>query len=196
MRHLILSLILLSVVATDAMATEIVQVQFPQLPGFYSIASTCACNRSAPFRLSRKPLTVNHVWLHLAGTVNVGQYMCDSGIGPPTGPYPYPMEFVATIQDTVGGHPWMADDVSPGESGEFELAIPFKEIYGWPVTWDFLRGGHANIEFTAFPGMLLVDCPPLVWPDATITSAEVIVEGEFEIAVEQTTWGSIKALYR
>jgi hypothetical protein len=106
------------------------------------------------------------------------------------------MEFVATIWDTVGGYWWVADELSPAESGQFELTIPFEEIYGWPVTWDFLRGGHANIEFSAYPGMLLVDCPPLVWPDATITSATVIVEGEFEIAVEQTTWGSIKALYR
>lgn len=88
MRYFRLGFILLTFIATDARSTEIVEVQLPQLVGFYSKDITCACNRSAPFRLERKPLAVNHAWLHLAGTVNVGQYMCDSGIGPPTGPYP------------------------------------------------------------------------------------------------------------
>ena len=199
MRYFRLGFILLILFATDARSTEIVEVQLPQLIGWYGFdGSTCMCNRTVSFHLDRMPTVVSHVWLHLSGTVNVGQYTCDPdpGYGPPPTIYPYQMEFVAAMKDTVGGHWWMADDRSPAESGQFELTILFEELYGWPVTWDFLRGGHANIEFSGGPGMLLVDCPVLVWPDATITSASVRVEGEFPVAVEGSTWGGIKALYR
>ena len=114
----------------------------------------------------------------------------------PEGPYPYGMEFLAIMEDTVTGNPWGADRVSPLQSGEFEYTVPFSMISGLPTTWDFLKAGHGNIDFLGMPAMLLVDCWPTVWPSATIAQAVLIIEGEFQVSVDHASWGSIKALFR
>lgn len=196
MRHILLIVGVLAFNAVDAMPAEIVEVQVPQLIGSYCMDSSCVNNHHVHFGLSRHPLAVYHVWLHLSGTVTVGEYMCDFYGGMPEGPYPYRMDFLASMRDTVGGYWWMAEQWSSEQSGHFEITIPFRELYGWPVTWDFLRAGYGSFGFSAGPQGTLVDCWHLVWPNATIDEAALIIEGEFEVAVESSTWGSIKSLYR
>jgi hypothetical protein len=194
MKYLLIVLAL-ALTTTGAMATELVEIQLPQLQGSYCF-STCTSTRSVEFNLDRLPLAIQGVRIHISGTVNVGQYTCDFGDGIPIGPLPYSMEFVASMKDTAGGYWWMADDLSPEESGSFDMVIPFRELYGWPVTWDFLQGGHGSFSFIGMGHMLLVDCSIPVWPEATIEHASLIIEGEFEVGVEQSTWGSIKSLFR
>jgi hypothetical protein len=183
-------------IGANAHSTEIVEIQLPQLLGSYCMTSACTSHHDIHFQLPRVPLAIYDVRIRISGTVNVGQYECDFCGGCPTGPYPYSMEFFASMRDTVGGYSWVADGGSPEESGEFELTIPFKELYGWPVTWDFLNAGYGNFGFSGMPHGLLVDCQVPIWPEAVIEQAALIIEGDFEVGVESSTWGSIKSLFR
>ena len=194
MRYLLV-LVALAIATTGAMATELVEIQLPQLEGSYCFDS-CTSTRSVEFTLGRLPLAIYDVRIHISGTVNVGQYTCDFGDGIPFSPAAFPMEFLAAMKDTVGGYSWMADTASPMKSGSFDMVTSFRELYGWPVTWDFLLGGHGSFWFTGMPPGLLVDCWLLVWPEATIEHASLIIEGDFEVGVEQSTWGSIKSLFQ
>ena len=92
---LIISFIL--ILTADAYPSEIIEVQLPELHGLYSIEIYSRC---AEFQLDRTPTTIHNVWIRLSGKVNVGQHMCDLGLGP-QGPYPYPIEFFASMRDTV-----------------------------------------------------------------------------------------------
>ncbi|MCX5753726.1 MAG: hypothetical protein NTW97_08805 [Candidatus Krumholzibacteria bacterium] len=194
MRHL-LALVALVVVATDATAGELVEIDLPQLEGTYCF-DTCDPSRLVDFQLDRLPLAIEGVCIHISGIVSVGQEMCDLyGDGSVTGPFPYPMALVAWMMDTVGGHPWFAGAPLPDESGSFDMVVSFRELYGWPVTWDFLLSGHVNFSFAGEGSGLIPECWVTDLPQATVEHASLIIEGEFEVAVEQSTWGSIKSLF-
>lgn len=176
-------------------ASELEETQLPELQGFYSVFDTSS-TRYASFQLDRIPTRIYNVWIRLSGSANVGEYSCYFYSGFPEGPYPYPVDFFATIQDTVNGRPWIAERVAPEETGDFELTIPFQEIYGWPVTWDFLKSGRGTVKLAGGTIIIVAMCCPDVFPDATVTEAVLIVEADFQVPVDQSTWGSIKSLLR
>jgi hypothetical protein len=191
----LLALIALAVVAMGATAGELVEIDLPQLEGMYCF-DTCGSSRLVDFQLDRLPLAIEGVRIHISGTVSVGQEMCDYGDGLLMGPFPYPMALVAQMMDTVGGHPWFAGAPLADESGNFDMVVPFRGLYGWPVTWDFLLSGHVKFSFAGEGSGLIPECWITELPEATIEHASLIIEGEFEVGVEQSTWGSIKSLFR
>jgi hypothetical protein len=196
MKSILLVAVAFAFIGANVHSTEIVEIQLPQLLGSYCVTSACTSHHDIHFQLPRVPLAIHDVRIHISGTVNPGQYDCDFGDGLPIVPHPYSMEFFASMPDTVGGYPWVVDGGSPEEAGQFDLTIPFRELYGWPVTWDFLNAGYGNFEFSGMPHGLLVDCQVLIWPEAVIEQAALIIEGDFEVGVESSTWGSIKSLFR
>ena len=196
MKHL-LAYVALVLVATGATAGELVEIDLPQLEGRYCFDTCDYSNRSVDFQLDRFPLAIEGVRIHISGVASVGQEMCDLyGDGNVTGPSPYPMAFTAWMMDTVGGHPWFAGAPMPVESGSFDMVAPFRELYGWPVTWEFLLSGHVKFSFGGQLSGLFPECWITELPEATIEHASLTIEGEFEVGVEQSTWGSIKSLFR
>jgi len=177
-----------------SIASEFEYAPLPELQGYYSVFDTYS--RYASFQLDRIPTQVYNVWIQISGSTNVGVYYCDLYGGPPDGPYPYQVEFVSSIRDTVSGNPWMADQIAPDETGDFELTIKFNRIHGWPVTWDFLKSGYGTIRLDGLTIMLVAMCWPTIYPDATVTDAVLIVEADFQVPVDESTWGSIKSLLR
>jgi hypothetical protein len=181
-------------VAADVVSAETLEVQLPQLVGLYSMDGVHS--RLASFRFDRTPTAISRVSIRISGTVNLGQYECWFGIEP--GPGPPELNgifFGAGLPDTVSGNPWVGDVVS-ADGGPFEHTMVFRQLYGMPVTWDFLKGGYGEIEFTAGPSNMFLECSAIIWPDATVNEAVFIVEGDFVVGVEKTTWGSIKELFR
>ncbi len=176
------------------LASEFETVPLPELQGYYSVFDTYT--RYASFQLNRTPTQVYNVWIRISGSTNVGVYYCDLYGGPSDGPYPYPVEFASNIRDTVSGHSWMADQIAPDETGDFELTMQFHRIHGWPATWDFLKSGYGTIRSDGSTIMLVAICWPTIFPDATVTDAVLTVEADFQVPVDQSTWGSIKSLLR
>jgi hypothetical protein len=193
-RAIPLAFIIITMAAAAAFASEIVQVPLPELAGHYVSNA-----RYAPFRLERPPAIVYGVSIRITGSVTVGEYYCCCDFfGEEEGPYPCPIYLWAMLQDTVNGHPWSAANEVPDPpvSGDFDVTVPFRGIYGWPVSWDFLRGGYGTVQLEGAPPGFIVECSPTIEADATLTSATLIVNADFPIAVEKSNWGRIKSLYQ
>jgi hypothetical protein len=180
--------------AAHIVSADTLEVQLPQLVGAYSINGVQS--RIAPFRLDRIPTAIYRVSIRISGAVNLGQYECWFGIEPTPGPPDLDgVWFGAELPDTVSGNSWVGDADS-AEDGPFEHTMVFRQLYGMPVTWEFLKGGYGEIQLMATPSNMFLECSATVWPSATVAEAVLIVEGDFAVGVEETTWGSIKSLFR
>ena len=193
MRAFILTFVLVAFALLESPSAEIVQVQLPELQGRYFTEDTIS--RCAAFQIDPAPFSIAGVSIRLTGTHNYGEIWCEAGAGISV-PQPYPVAFHGSIPDAVNGDWWMAS--FPGEmpSGDFEITMPFVELYGWHVTWDFLLAGYGEVRLDGPGAGFLLICTPMIWPEATITDAVLLVDGEFPVSTKTGTWGSIKALYR
>lgn len=183
---------LLPFIAGSALGADTVYVQLPTLDGLYSVGGVHS--RSATFQLERTPLTIYHVWIHIAGTVTVGQSMCakDPG-GPVEGPLPWQEDFEAYIHETGTQEWWGAGELTPDVSGGFEMTDLFTN--GFQGSWEFLKTGPGTVTLFGTPRNAIDACYSLVDPYATVNEASVIIEADFQVAVEPVTWGSIKGLF-
>jgi len=192
-------MVMVQLSTATTLGAEMVSVRLPTIEGRYFVDLSVPAiyyDRDAHFELERIPLTVSGVSIHISGSFVVGQTQCDfDGLPPLPEPFPQHIEYFASMDDTINGGVFGAATTSPTESGSFEYTLPFSGIPGHVISWDFLKAGygalHMNINFISFP-----ECSILVWPEATIEDAELIIEGEFPVAVDQSTWGSIKSLFR
>ena len=81
----------------------------------------------------------------------------------------------------------------------FLISIPWlqlHEIYGWPVTWDFLKSGRGTGELSGITTMLAGMCWATDFPDAMVTGAVLIVEADYQVPVDRNIRGGIKSLLR
>lgn len=189
MRAFILFVLLTALGSSQSLA-EVVEVPLPALQGRYYLEDIV--ERSASFQMERVPISISGASIRISGTLIIGEMYCEN----PSGimlPEPYPINFVAYMSDSVTGDVWYAGEISPLVSGEFEIAMPFMELHG---TWQFLLDGQGTVKFAGPPVMIIMLCSPASWPDAIVTSAALLVDGEFPVAAENTTWGGIKGLFR
>ena len=193
MRGLFLMIMLIAIALSESVSAEIVEVPLPELLGRYYTEETVT--RYASFQLDRAPLSVAAVSLRITGTHALGEIWCEMG-SPIMVPLPYSVAFGASIPDTVNGYWWMAWQAAPLPSGDFEIVLPFTELYGWHVTWEFLRAGYGEVRLDGPGAGHVLLCTVSIWPDATVTDAVLVIDGEFPVATEGSTWGSIKALFR
>jgi hypothetical protein len=195
MKKLIILCLIMHIWASANSAAETVSVPLPTILGrYYADFPSLYYRRSAHYMLDRIPLSVSGVWIHISGSFLVGETRC-----PPPGPgdgesFPQGIEYYAAFVDTTSL--WYPDAaaLSPTQSGSFEYTLPFSRP-AMEVNWEFLKTGHGDLEMQiAF--MMIPECSILLWPEATIDHAELLIEGQFPVAVDQGTWGSIKALFR
>jgi hypothetical protein len=192
MRGVLVIIGLAALACSESAPAEVVELQLPELRGLYSTEDTVT--RYSSFQMETVLLSIARVSIRITGTVTVGEIMCENGAGFMV-PQPYPMDFLASMRDTVHGELWMAEQITPMVTGSFELTVPFEQIYGWHVTWDFLLAGYGEVRLDGMPAGTILSCSPTIWPAATVTEAVLLVEGEFPVATQSSTWGSIKALY-
>jgi hypothetical protein len=194
MRKSAILIVLVGISIASASVSEPVEIQLPELIGSYSSTMT---NRLCAFVLSAAPSEVDSVWIHFSGSVTVGERYCYiGGTPPPVGPDPVPMEFIVYMDDTVSGETWWAHCLTELESGSFDFTLLFEAAPNEEPTWEFIILGGGTVDFNAIPPAIIPDCWYEVFPEATIEEATLIINGEFPIAAETYTWGSIKTLFK
>jgi len=178
----------LCLVATTA-AAEVLEIPLPALLGSYPIGPGNT-SRTVAFQLPRIPTVIHGVSFRVVGTSNIGVADCHQAGTADL----WPMEFVAEMKYSPDDY-WQAleePSYSPGvftRTAEFEPAME-------TTTWEFMLDGEADVTLFGAPLAVLGLCDPILFPTGNITEAVLIVDAEFTLAVEASTWGRIKALYR
>jgi hypothetical protein len=187
-----LLIVALGVYATHA---EIVEVPLPEFNGDYP-GEGIIVPRVVSFQLERVPTVVHGASIRLAGETDVGQLFC-SGAGL-DGYHSWPFNFYAILRDSVSGGSWKADTYAAlDQGGPFEITIDFKARSGPTPTWSFLLDGESDIELTGGPVGYVAVCSALTPPpSAVINEATLLIDGDFPIPVEQSTWGRVKAVFK
>ena len=182
------AVVMMALIATAAHAT-VIEIPLPGLLGTYPLDAQNA-TRTVSFHLPDPPAVVYGVSFRVSGTTEVGTALCDGVLSE------WPMAIEASMVDTPG-HYWFANALMPYVAGSFAWT---SEFHTFPpnATWGFLIDGSAEVSLWGAPAGLVATCtdvsvPP---PTATVTEAVLIIDAEFPIPVEPSTWGRIKALYR
>jgi hypothetical protein len=185
----IAGLLVTVVLALSTANAEVLEIPLPGLLGVYPLDEQNA-TRTVEFELPQAPLVVNGAWFRISGTTGVGTTTCDGG-----GLYPWPMDVSAFMADTVSAHVWIAWALMPEEPGPFAWTAEFRPIPS-TATWEFLLDGEAEISLFGAPTALVGLCWPVsAPPTANVEEAVLIVDAEFPVGLEATSWGRIKALY-
>jgi hypothetical protein len=177
------------VVAANWVNGEIVEIPLPELLGVYPLDEHNA-TRTTTFELPDVPVLIYGASFRVSGTATVGSVSCEWG-----GPYAWTMDIYASMQDTSFAHVWLASAAMPQDPGPFAWTA---EFWRTPptTTWGFLMDGEADLSLTGGPLPLVDLCWPVSeFPRATVVEAVLIVDAEFPVPVEATSWGRIKALY-
>jgi hypothetical protein len=187
-RILSVSTLFLGLVAASAHAT-VIAIPLPGLLGTYPVDEQNT-TRTVTFQLPDPPTIVRGASLRVSGTTEVGLILCDGKL------YPWPTSLTAYMEDTPS-HYWFADEGMPFTAGAFSWTAAFQAVPPSGSTWDFLLDGTAEINLWGEPsGFILICSPASPSPTLTVTEAVLIIDGDFPIATETSTWGRIKALYR
>lgn len=179
-------------IGTLTSQAEVVEVPLPGLLGVYTTGGTY---RAAYFQLERAPTAVHSVEIRFSGESTVRYWYCDL-----EGPFPIPVKFYAEINDPITPGWWFGGGTTPKESGEFQIESLFhadqRPNHATP-TWDFLvEYGSCVVRLrgTGNPGSDLCQ-PYTTYSDADVTTAVLLIDGEFPVPVDSKSWGAIKALY-
>jgi hypothetical protein len=165
---------------------ELLEVALPALLGLYPV-SPGEFARTATIVLPKLPQVIHGCSLRIAATGTIGVANC-GGVGQLDS---WPMEYVAEMQ----GNEWIAFHEPYFSAGSFESTATFESFAGGS-TWDLLLDGQADVTMNGAPWSALGSCDPIVRPTGKILEAYFVIDAEFGLPVESTTWGKIKALYR
>lgn len=179
------ALIVLGCWGVSAAAT--IEVPLPELVGTYGgpvgVTDTITVDAGMTF-----PPIVS-VSVRVRGEGVPGTITCLDGS---TGPWP--MEFDFLVPDPDNAAYWLTGVIAPNEAGSFELVDAFRTFLG-DATWDLFGDGTMTIIVTIAPPALIGVCSGVTPPTATITDAALLVNTA-PVAVQPSTWGRVKALYR
>lgn len=166
----------------------VIEIPLPGLLGLYPLDESHA-TRTVTVVLPQIPTVIHGASFRIAGTAVLGSADCDE-FGDNAA---WSMEFYAHMQAGT----WIASPTPPGSpDGPFGWTAAFRPVPS-TATWDFLMDGEGEIRLYGAPTFLLGLChQPYVVPSGTVTEAVLIVDAEFPVSIEASTWGAIKALYR
>jgi hypothetical protein len=165
----------------------VMEIPLPALLGTYPIDAQHA-ERTASLVLPSLPAVIYGASLRISGTTVTGTITCD-----PDPPGDWPIDFLASMG--VPSHHWLGGGFA-GPTGSFTWVYSFQAVPINGTTWDFLLDGEADVTLWGAPASTIPECMTAGSPTATVTEAVFIIDAEFPTAVETTTWGRIKSLYR
>ena len=189
--HVVLGALILMVGWEGPARATSVEIPLPELSGSYNSAQ-----RQTTFRFDRLPIQVYGVSIKLQGWTDPGWWYYD---GLPT--IARRTEFTATMSDSTTGGVWSAStllgDFMLGDAPpfDFELTLPFLPTNG--ASWNFLQAGRAVIVLTGVPeriGACGMDCWG-IYPKTDVYLVTAVVDADYQIGTNSSTWGSIKALF-
>ncbi len=179
-----IAIIVLGLVLPSPGRAEVIEIPLPGLLGEYPAV------RTVTFQLPGLPDAIHGAAFCIAGAAQVG--VADCGI--PGEANLWPLVFTARMQDTPN-QDWEATHEPKYLTGLFTWTADFGATTD-STTWDFLMDGEAEIGLTGVPLEDLNSCTPVLVPYGEVTEAVLILDVEFLLAVESTTWGRVKQLYR
>jgi hypothetical protein len=169
-------------------AATVVEIPLPDLGGRYFLYETY--QRSCLFSLPGHPAIIHSASLRLVGTATIRMTWCAIY---PSEPYAELFGFGATMPDATTGGAWGAG-LSRAESGAFDLMVPFAPYSG--ASWGFLDDGTGEVTLSGGGCPILDSCWPVTeCSEANVEQAFLVLDAEFPIPVEQSTWGRVKALF-
>jgi len=169
---------------------EIVQIPLTELNGLYGrLAFNIPEWRTQSFSFENMPTRVDSAWITVTGINMPGLYTCEGF----STPEQISMHMWADVSDPVAGGSWYTYGVDIETSGEYEISIPFEFSTVQEIDYS-LRNEllfELNHNWAMVPGY---ECT--IFEIATGFVEEVIlyVEGEFEVPIEENSWGTIKKL--
>ena len=169
-------------------SAEVREFQLPELFGRYPVSSSIA-ERSVQLNLPAMGV-IHSVSFRSSETTAVGAVQCE---GAPV--LPWSTELYAYLPGDGAGS-WLASEHMPEASGDFGWTSDFRAQCCSNATWDFLLDGKAHLIVYGAPLILVGICAP-IGPPPTIdlTEAVLIVDAEFTVSTENSTWGAIKAAF-
>jgi hypothetical protein len=192
MRTMSLFVVVFIIWIPTASRSEIRYVPLPELTGEYPGATPTT--RTASFDLGVAPTLVRGAKISLVGGATVGVLTCPDEITLEPREFPWVFELDATMNDAATGGFWISSGTTSSEGGPFETLRAFYRIFG--AGWTFLNDGTGQVDLRVVPTGYIAECIPTVVPVvAIVTEAYLVLDAEFPVPVETTTWGQIKALY-
>ena len=186
MKSIVITAALLSL-ASLASAT-VVEIPLPGLLGNYQNAEY-----STTIVLPGYPAVIHGASFRVSGTTTLGQVNCSVVGG---GVYPVPMEMYAWMNDDSPSRSWYAEDIAAmAAGGSFSWTKSFIPLAGSP-TWSFLMDGVGTIYLHGADPYSVCGVSASPSASSVVTEAVFIIDADFPILVEPSTWGKIKALYR
>lgn len=172
---------------------EVVDISLSGICGFYSTDSSYSANtRTADFILSRIPTTVYDVSIKLIGLADTGLLDCEGAYGQRI-IGPWDTDYEISMTDITSGKLWIANFLYEDSSSALDTTRTFWTNSG--ATWEFLKNGTGSVTLSWVPMIPILACSILRTPNVNITEACLIIDGEFPVPTENTTWGQIKAIY-
>lgn len=186
--HRLRFVILISIICiSSAESSEIVNIPLSELHGVYEYPAHLS--RSAHFELDRIPDEIYKVSLKVSGTSQVGTAMCSY-----PDEFPYKIEILTSAQDPLNSTFWFQAVMQPDYDSDIEIDLIFVKSAESEATWDFLKLGEGNVNLGMSLIPLLPGCIIIDFPTMTISEAILIIEADWALQAEGTTWGRIKAL--
>ena len=185
----ILLIILIFLMLPISLYGEIMVVPLPELNGFYSDS---VITRTVHFKLLRIPTEVYDVSIRLFGFADTGLLECE-------GPYgqmiqgPWHTKYNISMLDQTSGQKWLANFAYEDSSSALDTTRTFWSNTG--ASWEFLKSGHGELTLEWYPLGIILLCWVIREPDVAIYNAYLIIDGEFRVPTENTTWGVIKSIY-
>ena len=163
----------------------VIEVPIPALNGTYGDS------RTVPLVLPAAPTVIHGASFRVTGTTQVGSLTCMDTY--PGRSLVWPAEVIIRAYDGSPLKSWYLDE-AVSTSGPFSLQNVASPSY-FATDWDFLLDGVGTVTFFGGGTPYIAMCPPSSpSPTVTVTEAVFIIDADF--AIEPTTWGRIKALYR
>jgi hypothetical protein len=180
--------ILILFLAARALAV-VIEIPLPELLGNYQNTQ-----HTVTLQLPAPPAVIHSASFRVSGTTTQGVLYCDDQ--DPPSQSPLPLMLYAELDADDLSFVWFAENHNAvNVTGAFSWTAQFHGVGNPNVpTWSFLMDGVTNLRLVgADPGTW---CLVTTSPSAVITEAVFIIDAEFPIAAEPTTWGRVKALYR
>ena len=186
---IILTVVLIAlIISVSENHAEILEVPLPGLHGTYPVDQTTA-ERTVSFQFD-PPVAINSISFRVSGTTAVGALVCFYGDTSPWG-----MDLLASM-NADGTGVWRSSEPMPMETGAFSWTAQFGSSPSQTPSWDFLLDGAGELRLFGGPLAVIAICSPVGPPPTAIVSeAVLVIDGEFAVPSEDSTWGRIKALY-
>ncbi len=164
----------------------------PELIGEYYGATPVT--RTASFAIGTVPALIREARISLVGGASTGILQCPDEITLMPREFSWFFELDATMDDLATGGLWIAGGIASSQTGPFEILEEFRPI--WHAGWTFLNDGRGEVNLRVVPTGYIAECMPIEIPQvAIVTQAYLMLDGDFLVPIERTSWGQIKALY-